>query len=152
MHARVVAYSVMTAAFLWTLGAVGHLRAADEGKFEEGSGFSMFGTESIKGFDAGKVAKDPVCDRSRRPRITKVQPDEVKPGDKVVIKGENFGSKECLHSVLFNSAPNVKTTYNLVNETTIEVTVPDTKTGMTFVTVVTGAGNAQSKAVLVKGR
>ena len=71
MHARFVAYSVMTAAFIWTLGAAGDLRAADEGKFEEGSGFSMFGTESIKGFDAGKVAKDPVCDRSRRPRTSR---------------------------------------------------------------------------------
>jgi hypothetical protein len=142
----------MTAAFIWTLGAASDLRAADEGKFEEGSGFSMFGTQSIKGFDAGKVAKDPVCDRSRRPRITKVQPDEVKPGDKVVIKGENFGSKECLHSVLFNSAPTVQTSYKLVDESTIEVTVPDAKSGMTFVTVVTGGGNAQSKAVLVKAR
>src|SRR5437773_12538193 len=68
--------------------------SAPQGEHVEGSGFSLFDTESIKGFDESKVAKDPVCDRSKRPRIVKVEPDEVKPGDKIVIRGENFGSKE----------------------------------------------------------
>lgn len=144
------------AVFIAIIGTVGLIGSgpvfAEEGKFEEGTGFSMFGTESIKGFDSTKVEKDPVCDRSRRPKIHKVQPDEVKPGDKVVIKGENFGTKECLHGVSFNSAPNAPTNYKLVDETTIEATVPDTKSGMTFVTVVAGGGNAQSKGVLIKSK
>ncbi|MBI5853702.1 MAG: IPT/TIG domain-containing protein [Nitrospirae bacterium] len=138
-------------AFIGVIGMVGQsVLLAEDGKFEEGTGFSMFGTQSIKGVDGTKVEKDPVCDRSRRPKITKVQPDEVKPGDKVVIKGENFGTKECLHSVSFNAAPNVSTNYKFVDESTIEATVPEAKGGMTFITVVTGSGNAQSRAVLIK--
>jgi hypothetical protein len=138
-------------AFIGVIGMVGQsVVLAEDGKFEEGTGFSMFGTQSIKGVDGTKVEKDPVCDRSRRPKITKVQPDEVKPGDKVVIKGENFGTKECLHSVSFNAAPNVSTNYKFVDESTIEATVPEAKGGMTFITVVTGSGNAQSRAVLIK--
>ena len=123
---------------------------AAEGSVVEGSGFSLFDTESIKGFDENKVAKDPICDRSKRPMITKVEPDEAKPGDRVVIKGENFGTKECLHSVTFSAASGMKIEYKYVNETTIEAKVPDAKPGMTFVIVVSGGGSAQSKPVLIK--
>ena len=123
-----------------------------EGTNVEGSGYSLFDTESIKGFDESKVQKDPVCDRSKRPRITKVEPDEVKPGDKVVISGENFGSKECIQSVTFSSAAGSKIEYKYVNDSTIEAKVPDAKSGMSFVIVVAGSGSAQSKPVLIKGK
>jgi hypothetical protein len=127
-------------------------KPAPQGSNVEGSGYSLFDTESIKGFDESKVQKDPVCDRSRRPRILKIEPDEVKPGDKVVISGENFGSKECIQSVTFSSAAGSKIEYKYVNDTTIEAKVPDTKSGMSFVIVVAGSGSAQSKPVLIKGK
>ena len=123
---------------------------AAEGSVVEGSGFSLFDTESIKGFDENKVAKDPICDPSKRPMITTVEPDEAKPGDRVVIKGENFGTKECFHSVTFSAASGTKIEYKYVNETTIEAKVPDAKPGMTFVIIVAGGGSAQSKPVLIK--
>lgn len=122
---------------------------AEQGQMTEGAGFTLFDTESIKGFDEEKVQKDPVCDRSRRPRIMAVEPDEVKPGDKITIKGENFGTKECFHGVTFSAASKSPVTYTLVNDTTIEATVPEIKNGMTFVVVVAGGGSAQSKGVLV---
>lgn len=118
----------------------------------EGLGFGAYDTESIKGFDENKITKDPVCDRSKRPRITKVEPDEAKPGEKVVIKGENFGTKECIHGVTFSAAPSTKVNYTYVNDGTIEVLVPDTKAGMSFVVVVAGGGSAQSKPVLIMGK
>jgi hypothetical protein len=127
-------------------------KKGDVGEHVEGSGYSLFDTESIKGFDESKVAKDPVCDRSKRPRILKVEPDEVKPGEKVVIRGENFGSKECIQSVTFSSAAGSKIDYKYVNDTTIEAKVPDSKAGMSFVIVVAGNGSAQSKPVLIKGK
>jgi hypothetical protein len=123
---------------------------APQGEHVEGSGFSLFDTESIKGFDESKVQKDPVCDRSKRPRIVAVEPDEVKPGDKVVIRGENFGAKECIQSVTFSSAAGSKIEYKYVNDSTIEAKVPDSKAGMSFVIVVAGSGSAQSKPVLIK--
>jgi IPT/TIG domain-containing protein len=123
-----------------------------QGTEMEGSGFGVYDTESIKGFDENKVNADPVCDRNKRPKILKVEPDEAKPGDRIVIKGENFGTKECMHGVTFSAAPGMKVTYSFVNDSTIEATVPDAKAGMTFVVVVAGGGSAQSKAVLIKGQ
>jgi hypothetical protein len=123
-----------------------------EGSIEEGTGFSMFGTESIKGFDESKVEKDPVCDRNKRPKILKVEPDEAKPGEKVIIKGENFGTKECFHGVAFSATGSAKVAYKFINDTTIEATVPDTKAGMTFIDIVAGGGNARSKGFLVKAK
>lgn len=128
------------------------LAQAAEGSMVEGSGFSLFETESIKGFDANKVAKDPVCDRNKRPKITKVEPDEVKPGDRVTVKGENFGTKECFHGVSFSSAAGTTVEYKYVDESTLEVTVPESKTGMSFVIVVAGGGSAQSKPVLIQSK
>lgn len=123
-----------------------------QGGMVEGAGFSLYDTESIKGFDASKVEKDPVCDRSKRPKILKVEPDEAKPGQKVTIKGENFGTKECFHWVAFSAAGSTKIDYKFVNDTTIEATVPDVKAGMTFIDVVAGGGNARSKGFLVKAK
>lgn len=124
--------------------------AEEEGTVLEGSGYGVYDTESIKGFDENKVERDPVCDRTKLPRIIRVEPDEVKPGDRVVIKGENFGSKECLQSVTFSSAPGQKIEFKYINESTIEATVPNSNPGMSFVQVVAGSGSAQSKPVLIK--
>ncbi len=146
-------FVIMVAAFLCV--AVGPLAAEEknpEGSMEEGTGFSMFGTESIKGFDESKVEKDPVCDRSKRPKIHKVEPDEAKPGEKVVIKGENFGTKECFHGVAFSATGSAKVDYKFINETTIEAIVPNAKAGMSFIDIVAGGGNARSKAFLVKSK
>jgi hypothetical protein len=129
-----------------------HKGHAQEGSMVEGAGFSLFDTESIKGFDAGKVEKDPVCDRSKRPSIAKVEPDEAKPGEKVTIKGENFGSKECFHGVTFSAASKEKVDYQFLNDTTIEAVVPEAKAGMSFIIVVAGGGSAQSKPLLIKAK
>jgi hypothetical protein len=118
----------------------------------EGAGFTLFDMESIKGSDTDKVDKDPVCDRSKRPRIAKVEPDEAKPGDKVVISGENFGTKECFHTVTFSASPKASVDYKFVNETTIEATVPEAKAGMSFLIIVAGGGSAQSKPLLIKSK
>jgi hypothetical protein len=123
-----------------------------EGTVEDGTGFSMFGTESIKGFDESKVEKDPICDRTKRPKILKVEPDEAKPGTKVVIKGENFGTKECFHGVAFSAAGATKVEYKFINDTTVEAVVPNAKAGMTFIDIVAGGGNARSKGFLVQSK
>ncbi len=116
----------------------------------EGAGFTLFDTESIKGSDASKLEKDPVCDRSKRPSIAKVEPDEAKPGEKVTIKGENFGSKECFHGVTFSAASKEKVDYQFLNDSTIEAVVPEAHAGMSFIIVVAGGGSAQSKPVLIQ--
>ncbi len=140
---------VLTALCLATQPAA---RAAEEGAIMEGTGFSLFDMESIKGSDVDKVEKAPVCDRSKRPKIFKVEPDEAKPGQKVVIKGENFGTKECFHGVAFMAAGASKIDYTFLNESTIEAIVPDVKAGMTFIDVVAGGGNARSKGFLVQAK
>jgi hypothetical protein len=123
-----------------------------QGAVVEGAGFSLFDTESIKGFDADKVEHDPICDRSKRPRIAKVEPDEAKPGEKIVISGENFGTKECFHTVTFSASPKTPVEYKFVNDTTIEATVPEAKAGMSFLIIVAGGGSAQSKPLLIKSK
>ena len=126
--------------------------AEEPGAIVDGAGFTLYDTESIKGFDAGKVERDPICDRNKRPRIAKVEPDEAKPGDKVVITGENFGTKECFHTVTFSAASNTPVVFKFVSESAIEATVPDAKAGMSFVIIVAGGGSAQSKPVLIKSK
>jgi hypothetical protein len=125
---------------------------SDKGSIVEGAGFSLFDMESIKGSDTERVERDPICDRSKRPKIHKVEPDEAKPGQKVTIKGENFGTKECFHGVAFSAAGPAKIEYKFVNDTTIEATVPDIKAGMSFIDVVAGVGNARSKGFLVQAK
>jgi hypothetical protein len=125
---------------------------AEDGSVVEGAGFTLYNMESIKGSDTGKVERDPICDRSKRPRIAKVEPDEAKPGQKVIIKGENFGTKECFHGVAFSAAGSGHVDYTFVNETTIEATVPNVRPGMSFIDVVAGGGNARSKGFLVQAK
>ena len=50
--------------------------AEEPGAMVDGAGFTLYGTESIKGSDAAKVERDPVCDRSKRPKIFKVEPEK----------------------------------------------------------------------------
>lgn len=123
--------------------------AEEPGAIVDGAGFTLYDTESIKGFDAEKVERDPVCDRSKRPRIAKVEPDEAKSGDKIVITGEHFGTKECFHTVTFSAASSTPVKFTFMSDTAIEATVPDAKAGMSFVIIVTGGGSAQSKPVLI---
>lgn len=118
----------------------------------DGAGFTLFDTESIKGSDAAKVERDPICDRSKRPQIAKIEPDEAKPGDKVVIIGEHFGTKECFHTVTFSAASNTPVDFRFMSDSAIEATVPDAKAGMSFVIIVAGGGSAQSKPVLIKSQ
>jgi hypothetical protein len=126
--------------------------AEEPGAIVDGAGFTLYGLESIKGFDAAKVERDPVCDQSKRPRIAKIEPDEAKPGVKVVITGENFGTKECFHTVTFSAASNTPVDFTFMSNSTIEATVPDAKAGMSFVIIVAGGGSAQSKPVLIKSK
>lgn len=146
---------------LWfmLLGLIGSITLAlplvsaeEPGAMVDGAGFTLYGTESIKGSDTAKVERDPVCDRSKRPKIFKVEPDEAKPGQKVTIKGENFGAKECFHGVAFSAAGPAKIDYTFVNDSTIEATVPDVRAGMSFIDVVAGGGNARSKGFLVQAK
>ena len=126
--------------------------AEDSGAMVDGAGFTLFDTESIKGSDAAKVERDPICDRSKRPRIAKIEPDEAKPGDKVIISGESFGTKECFHTVTFSAASNIPVAFKFMSDSSIEAIVPDAKAGMSFVIIVTGGGSAQSKPVLIKSK
>jgi hypothetical protein len=126
--------------------------AEEPGAIVDGAGFTLYDTESIKGSDAEKVERDPVCDRNKRPRIAKVEPDEAKPGDKVVITGEHFGTKECFHTVTFSAASSTPVNFTFMSDSAIEATVPDAKAGMSFVIIVAGGGSAQSKPVLIKSK
>lgn len=107
--------------------------------------------ESIKGFDEQKVKNDPICDSSVRPQINQVDPDEMKSGDTVVVRGKDFGrKKECLHGVTFGQEP--AKTYTYVDDERIEVIVPEgLRSGVTFLNVVTGGGTAR-KGILVKAK
>jgi hypothetical protein len=117
-----------------------------------GMGSGAYDVPSVGG-PGDKVDKAPICDNRSRPKITKVAPDPMKPGDKIVITGENFGTKECFHDVSIGSSGSgraeVKFTY--VNETTVEATVPDLKPGLTPLNVVTSGGSSQS-VVLIQAK
>ncbi|GJL55641.1 MAG: hypothetical protein NPIRA02_27730 [Nitrospirales bacterium] len=104
--------------------------------------------KAIEGFDEDKVKDDPICDSSRRPVIETVEPDEVKPGDKIVVTGDFGKSKECLHHVTIGSEEGEQPTY--VDAKHVEVTVPNSaRQGMTFLNVQTGGGSARA-AILVQ--
>jgi hypothetical protein len=136
----------------WMLSPIPASFAEEPGAMVDGAGFTLFDTESIKGSDAAKVERDPICDRSKRPRIAKVEPDETKSGDKVVITGENFGTKECFHTVTFSAASSTPVNFTFMGDSMIEATVPEAKAGMSFIIIVAGGGSAQSKPVLIKSK
>ena len=124
--------------------ALGFLPLASADVVIPGMGSGAYDVPSVGG-PGDAVDKAPVCDNRSRPKITKVVPDPMKPGDKVTITGENFGKKECFHGVFFGSggASGAATSYQFVNETTVEATVPDTKAGLSKLNVVTGGGSTQ---------
>ena len=87
------------------------------------------------------VAQAPVCDISAHPKITKVTPDPVKPGQRIVIKGTNFGTRDCFKDVTFKSVHPKEFKY--VNDSTAEATVPELKPGLVPVHILTAAGSSQ---------
>jgi IPT/TIG domain len=116
-----------------------------------GMGSGAYDVPSVGG-PGDSVDKAPVCDMRARPKIMKVEPDPMKPGDKITIKGENFGTKECFVGVSFGSmADGAKISFKYVNETTVEATVPAIKPGLTRVNVVTGGGSSQA-IVLIQAK
>ncbi|MBS0151794.1 MAG: IPT/TIG domain-containing protein [Nitrospira sp.] len=125
---------------------------AEEGVIVDGAGYTLHDTESIKGHDEQQLEKDPVCDSSRKPKILRVEPDEAKPGQTIHIKGENFGTRACFRGVAFSAEGSTKIDYTFVDDTTLEVIVPDVQPGMSFIDVVAGGGNARSKAFLVQSK
>lgn len=125
---------------------------AEEGVIVDGAGYTLHDAESIKGHNEQTLEKDPVCDSSRKPKILKVEPDEAQPGQTIRIKGENFGTKDCFRGITFSAAGPTKITYTFVNDTTIDVTVPEVQPGMSFIDLVAAGGNARSKAILVQGK
>ncbi len=132
-----------------TLMAMTHARA-QAGPMSLQSGSAAVRTpESLAEKSEKTLKKDPVCDPSRRPKITKIQPDEFQAGAKVLIIGDDFGQKkECLFEVTFGYEK--AKAFMLVGNEQIEATAPDNiSTGMIFVNVITGGGAARS-AVLVK--
>lgn len=123
---------------------------AEEGVIVDGVGYTLHDTQSIKGHDQQIVEKDPVCDSTKKPTIITVEPDEATPGQTITIRGEQFGTKDCFRGVAFSAAGSTEITYQYVNETTIKVTVPDVRPGMSFIDVVAGGGTARSKAFLIQ--
>lgn len=142
-HGSVVFACVLTGSMV--LGVWGPSMAFGQGD----SGGTMAIPKAIEGFDEGKVKSDPICDSSRRPQISKVEPDELKVGDKVVITGVDFGRKsECFHGVSFGSEPAKDFTH--VDDGRVEATVPErAPSGMTFLNIQTSGGTSR-KGILVK--
>ena len=124
--------------------ALGFLPLASADVIIPGMGSGAYDVPSVGG-PGDAVDKAPVCDNRSRPKITKVAPDPMKPGDKVTITGENFGKKECFHGVSFGGmADGSNISFKYVNETTVEATVPEIKPGMNRLNVVTGGGSTQA--------
>ena len=107
-----------------------------------GMGSGAYDVPSVGG-PGDAVDKAPVCDNRSRPTITKVTPDPMKPGDKITITGENFGKKECFHTVSIGS-DSLKVEFQHVSETTVEATVPNVSPGLSRLNVVTSGGSSQA--------
>ncbi|MDH4082740.1 MAG: IPT/TIG domain-containing protein [Nitrospira sp.] len=125
---------------------------AEEGVIVDGAGYTLHDAESIKGHDEQTVEKDPICDSSKKPTIVSVEPDEAKPGQTIMITGEQFGTKDCFRGVTFSAAGPTTIDYTYVNDTSIKATVPDVRPGMSFIDVIASGGNARSKAFLIQAK
>lgn len=125
---------------------------AEEGVIVDGAGYTLHDAESIKGHDGQTVEKDPICDSSKKPTIVSVEPDEAKPGQTIMITGEQFGTKDCFRGVTFSAAGPTTIDYTYVNDTSIKATVPDVRPGMSFIDVIASGGNARSKAFLIQAK
>lgn len=94
------------------------------------------------------VASAPVCSPDLHPKIAKVAPDQVKPGMKIAIKGNNFGKKECFKDVSFGSM-SIKD-FRLMSDSLVEATVPaGLKPGMMKVHIQTAGGTADNTILVV---
>ncbi|GJL70303.1 MAG: hypothetical protein NPIRA06_29380 [Nitrospirales bacterium] len=139
--------------FIFAIGLIGSVSSWGQGAsaqaVEAPADFVI--PESIKGFDEEKVKKDPICDSSVRPQMDHVKPDEMKPGDTVVVEGKSFGKKkECLFGVTFGAEP--AKAFTLVDDEHIQVVVPEgLRSGVTFLNIETGGGTAR-KGVLVHSK
>ena len=103
--------------------------------------------ESTKASGAAIVTKSRSC-VGDTPKISKVQPDEGKPGDKVTVKGVNFGAPGCLTTVSFG--PGTEAKFAQVSDTELTATVPaGAKRGIKLLTL-TAATGEDSKPFLVK--
>lgn len=136
----VIVFLGMSVMFLWC-----SVTSADVNIPGLGSG--AYDVPSVGG-PGDKVDKAPNCETQLRPKITKVTPDPVKPGDKITIKGENFQSKDCLQDVSFGTRggdrSDNKVSFKYIDESTVEAVVPaDLKSGLSPVNVVTVGGSSQ---------
>jgi hypothetical protein len=96
---------------------------------------------------AETAAKDKACS-GVAPQIDKLVPDEGKPGVKVTIKGDQFGSPDCLRGVSFG--PGHSSAFTMKDESTIVTTIPTGgRKGLVMLTVTTASGE-DSKVFLVK--
>ena len=96
------------------------------------------------------VAKSPTCDTYSHPKITKVTPDPVKPGQKITIRGKNFGTKACFKGVSFGRY-NTKH-FQYVNDKTLVARVPNLKPGLTPVNILTAGGASEYVLLIEKGK
>jgi hypothetical protein len=87
------------------------------------------------------VAKAPICKTESHPKIMQVTPDAVKPGQRIMIKGKNFGTKECFQDVSFGSLG--ASGFKYISESALEATVPNLKPGLVPVNILTGGGTSQ---------
>jgi len=81
------------------------------------------------------------------PKIESMKPDEGKSGDKITIRGKNFGTPGCLSSISFGSGLPAKFVH--VNESTVTATVPSGKKGLHLLSVTTASGE-DSKPFFMK--
>lgn len=96
------------------------------------------------------VAKSPTCDSYAHPKIITVTPDPVKPGQKITIKGKNFGTKACFKGVSFGRYSIKRFQY--VNDTTLVAMVPNLKPGITPVSILTAGGSSEYIVLIEKGK
>ncbi|MGH7256479.1 MAG: IPT/TIG domain-containing protein [Nitrospirales bacterium] len=96
------------------------------------------------------VASAPVCNIQAHPKISAVKPDSVKPGQKIVITGTNFGTEKCFRGVSFG--PQKITSYKFVNGTTLEATVPNIKSGLVKVGIQTEGGTSDYVLLVEQGK
>ncbi len=96
------------------------------------------------------VAAAPVCDMQINPKIMKVTPDPVKPGQKITIKGKNFGTKACFKQVSFGRTG--AKSFKYINSKTLVARVPNLKPGITKVNILTTGGSSEYVVLIEKGK
>ena len=150
---RTVRALIGVATLLLFMGNPGQIVAADQDKPAKKpkaapeAKASKPKSEKPKFQSAETAAKSKAC-FGLAPKIDNLAPDEGKSGDKVTIKGSQFGSPDCLRGVSFG--PGHAAQFSVQNETTIVATVPPGgRKGLAIVTVTTASGE-DSKPFLVK--